>query len=72
MLSLLGDVVVANGGWGIGHVLIAIIVIAAVVGITYAALKEFGVAIPAVVIKIFWIVVVAALAILAIKFLLSL
>lgn len=71
MSSLLAQVVV-QGGWGIGEIVIAIIVIAAVVGVLYVALSQFGVVIPPFVVKIFWIVVCAVLAVLVIRFLLSL
>ena len=59
-------------GYTIGEIAIAIIIIGAVVGIVYVALQQFGVAIPPWVVRIFWIVVVAIVAILAIRFLLSL
>jgi hypothetical protein len=60
-----------GGSWGIGEILIAIIVIAACIGIMFVAIKVFGVTIPQWAIQIFWIVVVAACAILAIRFVLS-
>ena len=60
------------GGYSIVQVVIAIIVIAAVVGIMYVALQQFGVAIPPFVVKVFWILVCAVVCILAIKFLASL
>lgn len=59
-------------GWSIGEIAIAIVIIAAVVAVVYVALKQFGIAIPQWVIQIFWIIVVAIVAILAIRFLLSL
>jgi hypothetical protein len=59
-------------GWTFAELLIAIVIIAAVVAVVVVALNHFGVAIPPVVIKIFWICLVAALAVLAIRFLLSL
>ncbi len=62
----------AVGGWSIGEIVIAIVVIAAVVAVCYVALNQFGVAIPPWVIRIFWICVVAVVAIFAIRFLLSL
>ena len=69
MVSLVADVVFA--GWGFPQLIIAIIVIGACIGIMYVALRQFGVAIPAWVVQIFWIVLVAVVAIFAIKFLLS-
>lgn len=57
------------GDYTLVEILIAIIIIGAVIGITYIALREFGITIPPFVIRIFWIVVVAIVAILAIKFL---
>ncbi len=58
--------------WGVGDFLIAIVVLAACFGIAYLALQYFGVTIPAIVYRIFWIVVIAVVAILAIRFVLSL
>jgi len=49
----------AQGGFGIMHWIIIVIVIAACVGIMYVALNQFGIAIPNWVIQIFWICVVA-------------
>ena len=60
------------GGYTFGEIMIAIIIIAAVCGIVYAALQYFGVQIPPIVIKIIGIVLVAALAIICVRFLLSL
>lgn len=70
MGTLLADVVF--GGWGFGQVFIAIVVVAAVLGIVWVALREFGVVVPAFVLRIFWIVVCAVVAVVAIKFVLSL
>lgn len=58
--------------WGLVEWFIFIIVIAAVCGITYAALQHFGIAIPPIILRIIGIVLVAAFAIVAIRFLLSL
>lgn len=58
--------------WGIGDFLIAIVVIAAAVGITYIALRVFGVTIPGWLVQIFWICIAAVVAIFAIRFVLSL
>lgn len=57
--------------WSILAILIAIVVIAAGVAIVYVALRKFGVTIPDWVVQIFWILVVAFVAILALKFLWS-
>lgn len=59
-------------GWGFTEILIAIIVIAAAVAIMYVALRQFGIQIPQWVIQIFWIVVVAFVAIVAIRIVMSL
>lgn len=69
---MLADIIVRGGAWGIGDVAIAIVIIAAIVAIMYVALRVFGVAIPSWVIQIFWIVVVAIVAIIAIRFVLTL
>lgn len=58
--------------WGLVDWFILIIVLAAVIGITYAVLNYFGVQIPPIFIRIVLIVIVAAFAIVAIRFLLSL
>lgn len=58
--------------WSIADFLIAVVIVAAAVGILYLALQYFGIAIPPVIIKIFWIVIVACVAILAIRFVASL
>ena len=55
------------GGVDWPHVAIIVVVIAAVVGLMYVALRKFGVAIPDWVMQVFWIVVVAAVVIFAIK-----
>lgn len=58
--------------WSIGHIAIAIVVIAAIVALVYVALREFGVSIPGWVIQCFWIVVVAMVVIFCIKFVMTL
>ncbi len=58
--------------WGVADFLVLVVLIAAVVGITYVALRYFGVTIPAEIAHIIWIVIVAAVAIIAIRFLFSL
>ena len=55
-------------GWGFVDFLVLIVIIAACVAIMYVALRQFGIAIPPWVIQIFWIVVVACVAIFAIRF----
>lgn len=59
-------------GWGFAEFIIAIVILAAIVAVMYVALRQFGVGIPPWVIQIFWILVVAVVAILAIRFLMSL
>ena len=58
--------------WSILDYLVFAIIVAAVVGITYAALQYFGIEVPSVIQRIVLIVAVAAFAILAIRFLFSL
>ncbi len=67
---MFGQVIVRT--WGIGELLIFVIVIAACIGIAAIAVKASGINIPAWVIQIFWIVLVVVVAIFAIRFLLSL
>ncbi len=59
-------------GWSFGEILVAVVILAACIGIVYVAMRQFGVSIPAWAVQIFWIVVVAVVAILAIRFVLSL
>ena len=59
-------------GWSIGQLAIAAVILVAVVAIVWYATRAMGVTIPDWVVKIFWVVVIAVVAILAIKFLLSL
>ena len=51
---------------------IAIVIIAAVIALVFVALRQFNVTIPAWVVQVFWIVVVAVVVIFAIKLVLSL
>lgn len=60
------------GSWSFGEVLVALIVLAAVVAVFLIALRNMQIAIPPWVTQIIWVVGVAVLAILAIRFLLSL
>lgn len=57
---------------GIGGVAIWIIIVAAVVAVVFIACKAMGIAIPDWVIKVLWILVIAAVCIWAVKFLMSL
>lgn len=68
MTGILAQVI---GGWGVGQIAIAVVVIAAVVALVYIALRQFGVAIPAWVQQVFWILVVAFVIILAIRLVLG-
>ncbi len=58
--------------WSLGDWLIAVVIIAACVGVAYLALNYFGIQIPQVLVRIFMICVVCAFAIVAIRFLFSL
>ncbi len=58
--------------WGLAEFLKAIVVIAAVIGIVFVALRVMGITIPGWMFQIFWIVVVAVVAIMAINIVLSL
>jgi hypothetical protein len=64
-MVLLGDINIR--AWGVVDWIIAIIVIAACIGILYVALRVFGVTLPDWFIKICLIVVVAVVAIAAIR-----
>jgi hypothetical protein len=54
---------------GIAGLAIWIIIVAAIAAIVFVACKAMGVAIPGWVVNVFWIVVIAVVCILAIKFL---
>lgn len=58
--------------WSFGDMAIAIVIIAAVIALVFVALRQFNVTIPAWVVQVFWIVVVAVVVIFAIKLVLSL
>jgi len=62
--------------WGrdmsVANIAIAIVVIAAIIGLVYVALQKFGVAIPEWVKQVFWILVTAVVIIIAIRFVASL
>jgi hypothetical protein len=58
--------------WSLGEILIAIVVIAACIGIVFVALRVFGITIPGWFVQICWIVAAAVVAILAIRFVMSL
>ena len=55
----------------LASLLVTVIIIAAVIAITSIAIKAFGLVIPDWVIQIFWVVVVAFVAIFAIRFVLT-
>lgn len=59
----------AAAGMSIIQIIVIAIVVAAVIAIAFAVAKHFGINIPPVIIFIFWIVVIAAVAIFAIKLL---
>ena len=58
--------------WDLGSTLIAIVILCAAVAIAWLAIKFFGVSIPPIVVQIFWIVVICIIAIIAIRFVLTL
>ncbi len=58
--------------WGLGEILVAIVVFAACIALVYVAMQQFGITIPPVLIKVLWIVGVAVLIIVAIRFVLTL
>lgn len=53
--------------WGVAEIAIAVVIVAAIVGLVYVALKQFDVPIPAWVAHVLWIVVVAFVVIAAIR-----
>lgn len=59
-------------GWSFEHILIAIVIFAAAVGVLFILLKVFGITLPQWFINILLILVAAVIGILAIKFLFTL
>lgn len=59
------------GAFSLLHWCVIVIVVAAAVGIVLAVCKHFGVAIPPIFVTIFWIVLVAIVAVVAIKILIG-
>ena len=60
-----------RGPWTFGGVIIAIIILAACLGVLYVALPAMGVMIPSWAVTIFWIVIIAFVAVAAIRLLLG-
>lgn len=58
--------------WGFGDWVIAIIVIASILGIAWLVLQYNEITVPPIILRIFMIVIIAAVAIVAVRFLLSL
>lgn len=63
---------IPGGPWTFGRVIIAVIIVAACIGILLVALNVFGIVLPWWIVNMFWIVVAATAAILVVKFLLKL
>ena len=59
------------GAYSFGQIAIAIVVIAAVVGLVLVACRQFGIEIPAWLIQCLWIVVAACVVIFCIRLVLS-
>lgn len=59
-------------GWSVADLAICLVVVAAIVALVYVAFRQFGIAIPGWVQQVFWIVVVAFVIVVAIKFVASL
>lgn len=55
----------------IAELAIAVVIIAALVALVYVALRQFNIAIPAWVVQVFWILVVAFVVIFAIRLLMT-
>lgn len=62
----------AGAGLTIMHWIIIVVAVLAIIGIAIAASKQFGVPIPPFFIQVMWILIVAVVAIVAIKFLIDL
>lgn len=72
MSYLLAQQVNRFANWGLGEMLIAVVVVAACIALVYVALRHFGIAIPPFVVQCFWIVLGAIVVIFCLRFVLSL
>jgi hypothetical protein len=59
-------------GWSVGELAIIVVIIAAVCALVWVALRQFGVAVPAWIQQVVWIIVVAVVVVAAIRLVLSL
>jgi hypothetical protein len=59
-------------GWSMADILIFVIVFVAIFSVAYVALSHFKFVVPSAVVTIFWICVLAFVAVVAIRFLLTL
>lgn len=72
-MELFAQQVMHHGaGWSLGDLLVAVVIVVAVLSVAYVALTHFKVPVPPAVVTIFWICVLAFVAVVAIRFLLSL
>lgn len=69
--AVFADIMIRTN-WTFVGILKAIVIVAACVAIVYIALRVFGVTIPPWVVQIFWVVVAAVIAIIAIDLIASL
>ena len=60
------------GGWTVGRIAIAVIIVAALIAAVYVILDVLGVPIPSWVIHLVWIVIVAFVGVLVVKLLIKL
>ncbi len=72
MLGMLLIAVLQPQHWDIGSILKAIVIIAAAAAVVYVGLRYFEITIPPVLVKVFWIVVVAIACIVGLDIILSL
>lgn len=72
MIPLLAAAAGPFWGFGIGELLVGIVILAACVALVYVALQQFQITVPGWVVQCFWIVVVAFVVVLAIRLVLSL
>lgn len=62
----------ALAGWSFAQLAIAVVIVAAVIALVFIAVRQFGVQIPAWVVQVFWVLVVAVVIIFAIRFVMTL
>ena len=71
MLPVIADVIIPTGNWTLAHLLVGVVVLAALAALVAIALRELKITLPLWAVQVFWVVVVAFVIILAMRLVLS-